>query len=419
MKSIQVARKLRGQIQSFMGIFLPHFSKPTGKFIEEIVYGIEASQDVKLSSISRSLGEDILLKKTEERLSRHLAEEGLGDKINSIVAKDAAWRVKEDTLLIIDPTDIRKEYASSMEYLDRVRDGSEGELANGYWSCLAMACDVGKRRVIPLHQRLWSAQAPGFGSENHQIQEILDTIRESTEGAGIYVMDRGADRARLFNYFLDNRLRFIIRLVGTRHLVCRGQKRTVTDLARGCSRSYRETVVREQEGKEKKYHLEYGFRVVRMPGRDEELYLVVVHGFGEEPLMLLTNLPLKHGKKRLWFVVRGYLSRWLVEEAIRFIKQSYQLEDLRVLTYERLKNLVALVLAAVYFAAVWLGESLKLSILTTRVLKVAKRFFGIPSFHYYALADGIGRLLSMLRHSLHNSVPKQPDNQQLIMALKT
>ena len=119
--------------------------------------------------------------------------------------------------------------------------------------------------------------------------------------------------------------------------------------------------------------------------------LVVVHGFGEEPLMLLTNLPLKHGKKRLWFVVRSYLSRWLV----------------------------ALVLAAVYFAAVWLGESLKLSILTTRVLKVAKRFFGIPSFHYYALADGIGRLLSMLRHSLHNSLGKSNHDEQLILALKT
>ncbi len=39
----------------------------------------------KLSSISRSLGEDILLKKTEERLSHHLAIKGLWQKINEIV----------------------------------------------------------------------------------------------------------------------------------------------------------------------------------------------------------------------------------------------------------------------------------------------------------------------------------------------
>jgi len=98
----------------------------------------------------------------------------------------------------------------------------------------------------------------------------------------------------------------------------------------------------------------------------------------------------------VWWVVRGYLTRWLVEETIRFIKQSYRLEDLRVLNYERLRNLAALVMAAAYFAAVWLGESLKLAVLASRVSRVAKRFFGVPEFHYYALADGIAVLLSRL-----------------------
>lgn len=49
----------------------------------------------------------------------------------------------------------------------------------------------------------------------------------------------------------------------------------------------------------------------------------------------------------------------------------------------------ALVTAAAYCAAGWLGESLKLAVLATRVLKVAKRFFAVPAFHYYALADGL------------------------------
>jgi len=47
-----------------------------------------------------------------------------------------------------------------------------------------------------------------------------------------------------------------------------------------------------------------------------------------------------------------YLARWMVEETIRFIKQSYHLEDVRVLDYQRLKNLMALVPAAAYFPAV-------------------------------------------------------------------
>ncbi|MDZ7860380.1 MAG: hypothetical protein U5O15_06910 [Candidatus Krumholzibacteriota bacterium] len=45
----------------------------------------------KLSSISRLLGEDILLKKTEERLSRHLATKGLWQKINEIVVEHGKY----------------------------------------------------------------------------------------------------------------------------------------------------------------------------------------------------------------------------------------------------------------------------------------------------------------------------------------
>ncbi len=65
--------------------------------------------------------------------------------------------------------------------------------------------------------------------------------------------------------------------------------------------------------------------------------------------------------------------------------------------YERLRNLTSLALAAAYFSGVLLGKSLKLTVLETRIAKVAKRFFGVPDFHYYALADGIAMLLSRQR----------------------
>ncbi|MBM3320066.1 MAG: transposase [Candidatus Eisenbacteria bacterium] len=95
----------------------------------------------------------------------------------------------------------------------------------------------------------------------------------------------------------------------------------------------------------------------------------------------------------LWAVVESYLTRWKVEEMIRFLKQSYHLEDIRVLTYRRLRNLVALVLAASFFAVVHLGERLQVAVLARRVLKAAKRIYGVPAFHCYALADGIAAIL--------------------------
>lgn len=391
-----MAARLRAQIHQFLGILSPRFSKPQTKFLEQMLFGISASQDCKLSQVARVLGEPILLKKTEERLSRHLATPGLGRVVQQQIVAAAARRVRADTLIVVDPTDVRKPYAQAMPHLARVRDGSTGELVNGYGACVALACEPERRRVLPLMQELWSAEAPDFRSENTQLLEIIDVMAAATERRGVYVLDRGGDRMKLYEPLLARRLRFLIRLRGDRHLVVRGRARRAEEVARGVRMRYAETVVREQAGGEK-IHLEYGFRRVRLPGRrDAELTLVVVKGFGQEPLLLLTNVAVKATRRSVWGIVRGYLTRWLVEETIRFIKQSYRLEDLRVLDYERLRNLAALVMAAAYFAAVWLGESLKLAVLASRVSRVAKRFFGVPEFHYYALADGIAMLLSRL-----------------------
>jgi hypothetical protein len=140
-------------------------------------------------------------------------------------------------------------------------------------------------------------------------------------------------------------------------------------------------------------HLACGMRKVRLPGRKEELTLVVVKGFGQEPLMILTNLAVRRSRRSIWHVVLSYITRWRIEETIRFVKQSYQLEDVRCLTYHRLQALMVLVTAAAYFAAVYLGLGMKLRILAGHVLRASKRIFGIPDFRLYALADGIRQFL--------------------------
>ena len=106
-------------------------------------------------------------------------------------------------------------------------------------------------------------------------------------------------------------------------------------------------------------------------------------------MMLLTDLPMRRNRKILWWVVSAYLTRWRIEEAIRFVKQSYDLEDIRVLTYQRLRNMAVLVNAVAFFTAVVLGTRIKLDILATHLVTAAKRLFGIPNFRLYALADGI------------------------------
>lgn len=203
------------------------------------------------------------------------------------------------------------------------------------------------------------------------------------------MIDRGGDRRNLIVPLLEKKRRFLIRLVGNRHLVHRGNTTLAGDIARDCPCPYTTAIAATDGDKEKIYYLEFGFKNVRFPGRNENLGLLVVRGFGAEPMMLLTTEPLKRSQKVLWCLIEAYMRRWAIEESIRFIKQSYELEDVRILNYRGLQNLMPLVMAAAYFASVVLDTSAKLKVMTGYVLKAAKRLFGIPDFHYYAIADGL------------------------------
>jgi Transposase DDE domain len=283
-----------------------------------------------------------------------------------------------------------------MEHLAVVRDGSTGEMHPGYWLCDITAAEVNGSEIVPVYQKLYSVEAKDFDSENAEVLWGVDLVREHTQGRGIWAVDRGGDRKKLLEPLLDRNERFVIRSTGKRHVVNRRHlKSSVAELGARCRLRHRARVIKIQDGQEKTYELRYGVEPVRLVGRQEQLHLVVVAGFGEEPLLLLTNaLGGAPDSQSLWWIVQIYLTRWKIEETFRFMKQSYNLEDIRVMRYQRLKNLVVLVTAAAYFAATFLGQKMKLRILCEKLLIISHRFFGIPPFRFYALADGIGNVLS-------------------------
>jgi len=103
----KIASKAKAQLSSFMGKLFTHFSKPERRFVEECVYGIQSSGDTKLSSIVRAIDDDIRPIHTEKRLSRNLDDDGLEAAVSGAVLKDGARSVGRDTLLLVDPTEIR------------------------------------------------------------------------------------------------------------------------------------------------------------------------------------------------------------------------------------------------------------------------------------------------------------------------
>ena len=152
--------------------------------------------------------------------------------------------------------------------------------------------------------------------------------------------------------------------------------------------------IRYEERKEQKTTIFYSAVAVRLPGRDHSLFLVVVEGFGRQPMMLLTSCPVQlKTKESIWRIAEIYLARWKCDESFRYIKQCYDLEDIRVRSYVSIRNIVVLVLAVAYFAAVCLGDNLRHKMLAERIYLVSKRFFGVPTFLNYAIADGLYNLL--------------------------
>ena len=409
----QVAGRLRVRIIQFSGKLSVGLPKVMRRFVTEAICWIAARGSVRLSDIARALEGSILMKKTIESLWSRLDYTGLKDHITGQVLDDASSRIGKDTLLIIDPSNIVKKHARSMEYLDMVRDGSEGKLSCGYWTCERVAREAGESDILPLYHSLYSTKAPDFVSENEEILRCIGRISEKAGNRGIYVIDRGGDRRKLLIPLLEAKRRFLIRLVGSRYLVYRGKDIEARQLAERCPLFYAERIVKEDKGKEKIYDIEFGFCKVRLPFRPEQLYLVVIKGFGQDPLMLLTNVEMRKNRSVLTWAVDAYLTRWRVEETIRYIKQCYNLEDIRVMTYNRLQNMAALVLATAYFTAVHLGLRAKLEILASHALRAAKRIFGIPNFRYYALADGIKHILNRSGNGLRQKTAK-PQPQTLL-----
>ena len=92
-------------------------------------------------------------------------DETLEASVAEAVLRDGARSVRSDTLLLVDPTEIRKEFSYKMEFVTRVRYASrsskEGRdvLVNGYHGCMIAACrPSGHHRLLVPGRRFAQAE---------------------------------------------------------------------------------------------------------------------------------------------------------------------------------------------------------------------------------------------------------------------
>ena len=105
--------------------------------------------------------------------------------------------------------------------------------------------------------------------------------------------------------------------------------------------------------------------------RRSRFWLVAVKGMSGEanpvandmdPFLILTTEAMPRNRKVLWDVVWSFLSYWDAIQTNQAIKGQFDFDDVRVLTYDRLRNLGILVLAASFVESQWPGIALTKSL---------------------------------------------------------
>ena len=97
----KLGSKIKPQITRFASRLSEWMDKATRRLVSEMLYGIQASKDVKVSEVARSLQEPISLIKTENRLCRNLSARDLTERINRWTAWEGAAAVDDETALAI------------------------------------------------------------------------------------------------------------------------------------------------------------------------------------------------------------------------------------------------------------------------------------------------------------------------------
>ena len=264
---------VKGQLSKFSGIISQDLPKAKQRLVREMIYGIQAAKDVKLSNITRSLNEPQPLIKTEDRLSRNLDDRDFTEAINHQICRLGSRNVLDDMVIAIDPGDIRKKYASKMECLCKIHDGSEHEIGEGYWLAKAVAADIDHKKVIPLYLEAYSQDAGGFISENDQLFKVIDMISAHVGNKGIYAIDRGGDRGKLYDKFLEKERRFVIRLTKQRDLIHKGLRKNCLSLATLLPCPYQTVIIKYQDGQEDKTTVYYNALPVKLPGLSIRCFL--------------------------------------------------------------------------------------------------------------------------------------------------
>ena len=404
---------LKRDIVKFCYILTKRCKVVDSNLILDLVYGILASQDIKLSSITRELYEKIEDHKTIRRLSKRLKEIESKD----IVKYNFREYVKrfipiENVVAIFDDSDIVKVYGKKFEDLDLVVDGSDPNKKpkHGYHVCNACILTKNQKQPLEVFSKIYSTKSKGFKSTKAITIESINEVTKIAGNSFTGIFDRGYDDKKIFRLLNNQGTKFVIRLTSNRNMLFKGKNKNVLDVANGRKGKYK-MILKRSGKKDQEIYVSYT-RANLPDGDKEEFTIVFAYGLGDEPLMLITNIDVKDGNDAIK-IVRWYIDRWKIEEVHRAEKTMYNYEDMRVRSLEQINNLNFIFMLTLFFICIQI-EKIDTKLLSIEIIIRSKSLKENLTVWISPFSRGIVEILKHSQTGIKNFKKRTRKNKEEI-----
>jgi len=286
-----------------------NLTAPQIRAVKELLVGLLQNSTSILNHLNMET--EIRISKQSERYRRHLENIDVAALVENQIFRTLP-EIEEYTIIAYDLGDIAKPHAKVMEGVHPIFDGSERKSSRGY-----------ELHGISIHNQPAIMELHDANSKflPQVREEIIGRITEKVGMKGIWVYDRGNDDEKLFSAHVRRKQRFVIRLKKNRHLIHKksGMKQKVEDYLPGI----------------------YDVRIPKHRWR----YTLVVHehieeGQKQEPIrVLVRGVKVEKAEE----IIETYLRRWDIENIYKQMKSKFGLEEIRLLSLKKIKNLIALI----------------------------------------------------------------------------
>ena len=406
--------QMKREILTFSNKFSKKLPKPERKFMADMNYGMLASNSCLLTDIVDQLHERSQKINSVDRLSRHLSKGTPKDALNAYLDNIKKW-CPAHPVIHIDDSDVVKPNGYKFESLGRVRDGSESTAAKnvykkGYHVTEATVL-TNSNHPVSLFSEIHSSKEKSFTSINDITFSAMERATARFDKA-TFVMDRGYDDNKMFLKLDSMDQEYVIRLTAKRKLLYHNKWVFATEL-----RNRRKGKVKLPLFYKGKEHEAYLSHVkVQITASRKNIYLVLVYGVTEHPMMLATNKEIK-SKNDVIKVAKLYFSRWRIEEYFRCKKQMFQFENFRVRKLKAINALNFYITLCMAFLA-HLSMKPETNAFKAAIIKKAAPIKVKISFCYYRLAKGVSGILAYAKEGIRLWFrPKRPAYRQLCLKL--